>query len=104
MISDTLISQTQPVRPEGVETLKNQTVKALISMAKSAVDADRTVQRFNRELRGSDTIELLSAKYDYVLGLFQMKRDSRDAYTPEGSSKFDIIATDYYSLLSYLIH
>ena len=80
----------------------DKAVKALISLASSATEADEIVREFNPELDGEDTIPLLKNKYDYVSKLFGVNQEARAACNPQTATEFGIAATNYYSLLSIL--
>ena len=92
-------SSTNIVSKEAID----HAVKSLISLALSAREADLVVRRFKPEFRGEETVDVLRMKYEYVKGLFRPDADLRDACTPDGATERDILATDYYSLLSVLI-
>ena len=85
------------------KTAVEKAVRALISLASSATEADKVVRKFNPDLDGEDTVSLLESKYNYVSNLFGVNRKTRAACNPSAATPFDIAVTNYYSLLSVLI-
>ena len=81
----------------------DKAVRALISLASSATEADAVVREFKPDLDGEDTVSLLESKYDYVSGLFGVNQKARAACNPKAATDFEIAVTNYYSLLSVII-
>ena len=81
----------------------DKAVKALISLASSATEADQVVREFRPDLDGEDTVALLTSKYNYVSVLFGVNQEARATCNPLNSTDFEVAVTNYYSLLSVLI-
>ena len=95
-----MINSTYEALPQ---TFVDTAVKALVSLASSATDADRIIREFNPELDGDDTLGLLKEKYDYISRLFCVNQKAREACNPKLATEFENAITDYYSLLAILI-
>jgi hypothetical protein len=81
----------------------DNTVRALISLASSAPEADKVVQEFNPEFKDMETVECLRKKYYYITKLFGIDSSKRASCNPSEATTLEKITTDYYSLLSIII-
>ena len=104
MVSNSSMSKTTEFTEN---TLSEQEVaraiRALISLASTATEADQVVCEFKPEFTGDETVELLTAKYDYISKIFGVNQMARAAYNPPNPTPLEIAVTNYYSLLSVLI-
>jgi len=82
-----------------MQKLSKNTQKVFIRFADSIEEADAAVRKFSG-FEG-ELIEDYKGRIKYLKKLFRLKKEH--GIDPDGSSEFDILKTDYYTMLTWIM-